>query len=121
MRCRTLGFAASLALVPLSVAAEAVNPNSVVIAFRTQIAQCWAPPAQAANARGLVVVVRVKLKRDGSLAGEPVVVNSGTGMFNVVAKSALAALRRCQPFKLPAAAYEVWKEVELSFVPEKIQ
>ena len=121
MRCTTLGLAASLAFIPGRVAAEAVDQNSVVSALRAQIARCWATPLQAANARGLVVVVRMKLKRDGSLAGEPVVVNSGTGVFDVVAKSALAAVRRCQPFKLPVAAYDVWKEVEIAFVPEKIQ
>src|SRR5262249_57669837 len=95
----------------------AVDQNSVVSALRAQIARCWAPPSPAIKDRRLVVFVRVKLNRDGSLAGDPILVNSGTGEFQTAAKSALNALRRCQPFKLPVAAYGFWKEIELAFVP----
>ena len=117
MRCAALGLAASLALTPVLVAAEAVDQNSVVVALRSQIVRCWAPPARTAHADGLVVVIRVKLNRDGSLAGDPTLVNSGTGLFDVVAESAVNAVRLCQPFKLPIAAYDFWKEVDMAFVP----
>ena len=117
MRCAALGLAASLALTPVSVAAEAVDQNSVVVALRSQIARCWSAPARTAHADGLVVVVRVKLNRDGSLAADPTLVNSGTGLFDVVAESAVNAIRRCQPFKLPVIAYDFWKEIDMAFVP----
>jgi hypothetical protein len=117
MRRATLGLATSLALIPVSVAAETVDRDSTVKALRAQIARCWSAPARTAHADGLIVVVRVKLNRDGSLAADPTLVNSGTGLFDVVAESAVNAIRRCQPFKLPVAAYDFWKEVDMAFVP----
>src|SRR5215470_8918262 len=40
------------------------------------------------------------LNQDGSLAGEPILVNSGSSPSQAAARSALLAIRRCQPFKL---------------------
>jgi colicin import membrane protein len=55
------------------------------------------------------------LNQDGSLAGEPVLVNSGSSPSQAAASSTLLAIRRCQPFKLPPAKYDLWKEVKIMF------
>jgi hypothetical protein len=60
-------------------------------------------------------MIRITLNQDGSLAGEPVLVNSGSGPSQAAAGSALLAIRRCQPFKLPPAKYNLWKDVEIRF------
>lgn len=92
--------------------------QSEIDALRAQIQQCWNPPAGAAEAKNLIVKVRLMLNQDGSLSGEPQVVNSGgDGFFQVAAESATRAVRRCQPYKLPIAKYEVWKDVEVTFDP----
>ncbi len=86
--------------------------------LRAQIQACWTPPAGVADAKGLVVSIRLMLKQDGSLSHDPVVTNRGTtSLFQVAAESALRAIRRCAPYRLPVAKYEVWKDVEVDFDP----
>ena len=90
-------------------------------ALRAQIQACWNPPAGAADARGLVVQVRIMLRQDGSLSAEPMLLNrGGTPFFQVAAESAMRAVRRCQPYKLPIAKYEIWKDVEVTFDPREM-
>jgi colicin import membrane protein len=35
----------------------------------------------------------------------------------VAAESALRAVRRCQPYTMPAAKYDIWRDVEVTFDP----
>ncbi len=92
--------------------------QSEIDALRAQIQACWNPPVGAADARDLVVLVRVQFRTDGTLASEPQVVNRGSSpYFQVAAESATRAVRRCQPYTLPAAKYEVWRDVEVTFDP----
>jgi colicin import membrane protein len=94
--------------------------QSEIDALRAQIQACWNLPAGAADIKDIVVHVRLTLNQDGSLAADPVPVNRGTGAFQVVAESALRAVRRCAPYRLPVAKYEVWKEVEVNFDPRQM-
>jgi colicin import membrane protein len=86
--------------------------------LRAQLMACWNPPVGLAEARDLIVIVRFALNRDGSVSGEPMVVNHGSSsLFQVAAESATRAVRRCQPFRLPASKYEAWHDVEVKFDP----
>ena len=90
--------------------------QSEIDALRAQIRRCWNPPAGAADAQDLRVEMNVKLRIDGSLAAEPVLLDrGGSPYFQVFAESALRAVQRCQPYNLPAAKYEVWKDIDLGF------
>ena len=90
--------------------------QSEIDALRAQIRRCWNPPAGAADARDLRVEMNVKLRLDGSLAAQPVLLERGSSpYFQVFAESALRAVERCQPYSLPAAKYEVWKDIDLGF------
>ena len=84
-----------------------------------RLAACWDPPVAVRNVPGLVVAVRLNLARDGSLARPPQVVNSSANpLFAAAAESAVSAVRKCAPFGfLPAAKYDVWKDVEIAFDP----
>ena len=85
-------------------------------ALRAQIRRCWNPPAGAADAQNLRVEMNVKLRVDGSLVAPPVLLERGTSpYFQVFAESALRAVERCQPYSLPVAKYEVWKDIDLGF------
>jgi len=86
--------------------------------LRKQLYGCWNRPAgvSGAGADAPSAIVRFKLKQDGSLAGEPMVVGSHADPSQAVAKTALAAVKRCQPLRLPPNLYEFWKEVEVNFV-----
>jgi colicin import membrane protein len=93
--------------------------QSEIDALRARIQQCWNPPAGLADARDLIVVVRIRFNQDGSLSADPVLTNSGSHpTFQIAAESALRAVRRCAPYSfMPVAKYEVWKDVEVTFDP----
>jgi len=93
--------------------------QSEIDALRARIQQCWNPPAGLADARDLVVVVRIRFNQDGSLSADPTLSNSGSHpTFQVAAESALRAVRRCAPYSfMPVAKYDVWKDVEVTFDP----
>jgi hypothetical protein len=76
--------------------------------LRTQIARCWNPPAGVPDSN-LVVTVRFALNEDGTLSGEPAVINSGDSspLFKAAAASALRAVCACQPLRLPVARYDM--------------
>jgi colicin import membrane protein len=89
--------------------------------LRQQLTACWNPPVGVQEARQLVVTVKFSLNRDGSLSGQPEVTNrSDHPMFQVAKETALRAVRSCQPFRLPAAKYDAWQEVEVNFNPAEM-
>ena len=110
-----------------SLGAPAANApqlsQSEIDALRHQLMDCWNPPPAVWEAKDLIVTVWFALNRDGSLSGEPKVVNHGTNaLFQVAAESAVRAVRSCQPFRLPVAKYEAWQELEGDFRPgDKVQ
>ncbi|MGZ9106929.1 MAG: protein TolA, partial [Rhodoplanes sp.] len=87
-------------------------------ALRAQIQACWNPPAGALEAKELIVRIRLQLRQDGALSADPILLNrGGHPIFQIAAESALRAIKRCQPYKLPLAKYDVWKDVEVTFDP----
>lgn len=112
----TLNSAPSLGL---SNGAAAQLSLSELEALRARLAQLWTVPAGAKDPQELVVLVRVKLNRDGKLAGPPVVLSSGTSpLFMAARDSAIRALFRGQPYDmLKPEHYEQWKDVEITFDP----
>jgi colicin import membrane protein len=87
--------------------------------LRSQFYRCWAPPAGTGVPP---VTVRFELNQDGWLAGDPVVVPGDVQntKFQPAAESALRAVRACAPLKLPAAQYDAWREVEITFDPREM-
>lgn len=90
--------------------------ESEISAVRRKIAGCWKPPAGVETVTP--VRVRILLGRNGWLLSGGVVVNMMSDpIFIESAKSALAAIRNCQPFALPATKYDAWKDMEITFDP----
>ena len=90
--------------------------------IQDQLLKCWNVPIALANARGgsnVVPSVRMKLNTDGSLIGQPGVINSSADpLFRVAADSALTATRRCAPLRIPAqfaSYYDDWRDVVVNF------
>jgi colicin import membrane protein len=114
----TLNQTASLGL---PTGTSATLSQNEIDALRAQIQACWSPPAGALEAKELVVKVRLQLRQDGSLSADPTLLNRGSHpVFQIAAESALRAIRRCQPYKLPIAKYEVWRDVEVTFDPREM-
>jgi colicin import membrane protein len=112
----TLNNAPSLGL---SNGAAAQLSLSELEALRARLAQLWTVPAGAKDPQELVVLIRIKLNRDGKLAAPPVVLSSGKSpLFMAARDSAIRALFRGQPYDmLKPEHYEQWKDVEITFDP----
>ena len=95
--------------------------QSDIDALRAQILACWNPPPGALEARELVVDVRLQLNRDGTVSAEPQVMNRGSHVqFQVAAEAARRAIKRCAPYKMPIAKYDLWQDVEVRFDPREM-
>jgi len=90
-------------------------------ALRARLAKLWTVPAGAKNPEELVVRMRLRLNRDGTLIGPPVVLTAGSSPLYLASRdSALRALNRAQPFTmLQSEHYEAWKEIEITFDPRQ--
>lgn len=87
-------------------------------ALRQQIERCWVPPVGAQGSADLLIRLRIRLKPDGSLQAPPELMNSGDNpYFQVAAESAMRAVRRCEPYSMPAEKYGAWQEIILNFDP----
>lgn len=89
--------------------------------LKARMYECWRAPLDAPDPAKLVVRVRFKLKRDGTLMGAPVVLennkieSSGDPFWIAAANSARRAVIKCQPYELPPEKYTSWKETTLTF------
>ncbi len=93
---------------------------SEIDSFRAQMVRCWSFPAGARQGDDLAVIVRVSLLSTGMVGEGPVVLNRdrlADPFFRAAAESVLRAIRRCQPYQLPAEKYERWRDLELNFDP----
>jgi hypothetical protein len=83
---------------------------------------CWKPAAQPADADPYVARVRLKFKPDGSLLKPPQLVNPPSDPAQKPqAKSALQAVKACDPLPMPAqyrSFYEQWKTKTIHFDPQ---
>ena len=97
--------------------AEAASLNS---AIARQIKPHWSAPS-GVDAEELVTMVRFRLNRDGTLAGEPICVSqSGITASNAAPKGlhcerAIRAVRLAAPFDLPDQFYDKWKLITSRF------
>ena len=113
---------------PQRTAASAVQARltlSEIDAFKIQMRRCWTVPAGVANAEGLVVRIKIFLRPDGSIAQPPQLINTsrllaGDAQFRAAADSAMRAIRRCAPFRMPADKYSSWSEIDLNFDPREM-
>lgn len=97
--------------------AEAASLNS---AISRQIKPHWSAPS-GVDAEELVTMVRFRLNRDGTLAGEPTCVSqSGITPSNAAQKGlhcerAIRAVKLAAPFDLPDQFYDKWKLITSRF------
>jgi len=102
---------------------QRLNPSmrdALIGILQEQLHRCWAVPvALQSAAKPPVPSVRIKLNQDGSLAGEPAVINrSADPLFGLAADSATRAARKCSPLRIPAQFapyYQDWKDLVVNF------
>jgi hypothetical protein len=95
---------------------QALATADLVSALQSQIYKCWNPPVGAPNANDLVVDFDLQLNADGTVMGRPQLTASsaaalGNPYTRAAADAANRAIYQCAPYKLPAARYSEWKEI----------
>jgi colicin import membrane protein len=123
--------------VPLEEQAKALNKGPVLgapegrdqqlsaseLAILAQIIKScvqskWNVLGGGESAQNTQVKLRLRFNPDGRLASEPQVMNpQNTPYFLAVRDSALRAVQACEPYSLPPAKYEFWKDIVLNFDP----
>ena len=88
--------------------------------LRAAIQRCWALPAGYTAGKDFSAKVRARLAKNGRVSGKINVVSvtgfSGGSSF-LVKNAVKVAIQKCAPYKLPAAKYEKWKDLEVTFYP----
>ena len=87
-----------------------------------QVYRCWTIPLAARGIRGLRVLVRFELTPDGRVRAAEIVDRARYGkdpVFRIVAESAIRAVRRCAPLRLPRESYAAWRTIEMNFDLER--
>lgn len=110
---------------------EKVGPGdrltaSDIAKMQAAVSRCWQTQALigAPEPEKLLVQLEIDLNRDGTLVGQPRVLNalqisvSGNQFWKVAEQVAIRAVITCQPYDfLSADRYAVWKEMQLNFDP----
>jgi len=93
--------------------------NDERAAFKAHLRKCWKLPGSLSSTQTTRVVLRIYLRRDANLAGDPVLIEASASRDGpAVMQTALRALKDCQPYGfLPAGKYNEWKVLDLSFTP----
>jgi hypothetical protein len=91
--------------------------RSAVDGFKEHLQSCWKTPPEAVGDDRIKILIRVGLRRDGSIVGEPTLVQAvATPAGPAMVKSAIAAVRDCQPYAfLPAELYQEWRALDVAF------
>ena len=89
-------------------------------ALKAQIFGCWSLPLGSPYHKNLLVRIKLKLKPDGTVLRTEILDHArmnqpGQGFYQVLAESALRAVRICQPLRVPPTGYEKWKDLQLNF------
>jgi hypothetical protein len=104
---------------PTASASGVKMTASELDALRARLAQCWNPPVGWIDPAEVRVVLLLSLNADGSVSGQPQVLQAPQGQFARQApESALRAVRRCAPYNLPPDKYDAWREVKVTFDPQ---
>lgn len=90
-------------------------------ALRAQISRCWSPPVGGLGGERIIVRLRIQMGEDGSIQNPPRVLNrEPSTYFDAAAGSAIRAVLSCQPYTLPAAKYDQWRDMILNFDPSQM-
>ena len=94
-------------------------------ALRAQIFGCWSVPLGLPYDEDLLVRIKLKLKKDGTIMKSEILDHQRMNrpsqkFYKVLAESALRAVRLCQPLKVPPTGYDKWKELQLNFNPSEM-
>jgi colicin import membrane protein len=87
-----------------------------------KIRHCWKLPSGGGGSDTPAVKLRWRLNPDGTLDGDPKVLDPRPDpLFRLAAEAALRAVRACEPFDfLPPESYDGWRVITWEFDPSKM-
>ena len=90
--------------------------------MRESVKRCWNINAGLDGIDKIAVRIEIRLNRNGALADNPKILNSGSGpLFRDMADSALRAIVACAPYALPPDMYEGgWDHMIMNFDPSQM-
>jgi hypothetical protein len=90
-----------------------------IAGFAAHVQSCWTALPALANASNLTVFVRVRLRRDGSLAANPEPLGGSASMQALaLLRNSLDVLKHCPAYTaLPPDKYDEWRVLDLHFTP----
>jgi len=105
-------------------AQNAANEASLLLAIiisRIRDQGCWNIQAGGELAANQVPKIQFELNPDGTVRGEPRVLNpQSSPQFQLAADAAKSAVLKCHPYPLPADKYQMWRKVTLDFDPREL-
>ena len=96
-------------------------------ALRVAVSRCWNVGSLSSAALATTVVVTVSMAQDGTPDNNSIRMASSSGGDNNSARQAFEAARRAiircgaSGFDLPADKYAQWREIEMTFNPERMR
>lgn len=92
----------------------------------SEMQPCWniTAIAGAPDPGQLAVSIHLDLNPDGTVSGQPqlaaqsAAAEAGNPYVRALADTALRAIRKCAPYKLPVNCYADWRSADLSFSPQ---
>ena len=95
--------------------------SSELDAVRSQIAGCWYLDPGKKGADTMVIEIHVDLGSDGTVLGNPQILDSARAAtdpaYQAAAEAARRALLKCSPLHLPPDKYDTWKSATFRFSP----
>ena len=89
--------------------------------IKAQLQRCSKMPGGGGGIDTPVVTVQWHVRQDGSLDGEPVVLQpQSTPLFRIAAEASVNAVRNCSPLDLPPDKYGAWSKITWDFDWPKI-
>lgn len=93
-------------------------PDKLLAAIAAQVSRCWSVPSGWNDPQQVSVTLRFQLTPEGALDSDPSIVRfPATPMGVAAAKAAVKAVTSCGPYRLPAAQYDQWKDIQLTLAP----
>jgi hypothetical protein len=93
-------------------------PDKLLAAIAAQVSRCWSIPSGWNDPQQVSVTLRFQLNPQGALDGDPSIVRfPATPMGVAAAKAAIKAVTGCGPYRLPAAQYDQWKDIQVTLAP----
>jgi outer membrane biosynthesis protein TonB len=93
-----------------------------IAGFAAHVQSCWTALPGTAKSSNLTVFIRVRLRPDGSLAGNPEPLGGSASMQAIaLLKNSIETLKHCPAYTtLPADKYKEWSVLDLHFTPNGI-